>query len=348
MPKLPSLSSLPNPTDPLAPLREGFAKNFDANVRSRYFKRIDFVGPDGDPGWFGPDSKVWYVHSHFPTMALGLFAAAYIEQLDPSIMWMGADHSRIPERIDGRPTGRIDAEGAAVRFGHSISFFLGTAFASTESAERLTRVVRGMHRTVKGVRPDGAVYDAEDPDWLRWNYATVVWGLATAHEHYHPKPLRGAELDEYYREFVRVGEGLGGTDLPTTKQETLDCLESYLPRLAVTHQKAITTNNMIDRSAAPFFAPGGIGIDWVVRDMLPRWAQAMVQHRRVDRVRTELRRATMRTAVRQLTRIAGTLDEVEQSRSRVAGGLTRPVDPEGPGAIAIDRSLTRDDVEALA
>lgn len=340
MPALPNL-------DPLAPLRQRFDENFDRNVRSRYFRRIDFTGPTGDPGWFGPDSRVWYVHSNFPTIALGLFAAAYLEQLDPSIMAMGGDHSRIPERLDGVPTGRIDQEGAATRFGHSLSFFLGTAMASTESAERLARVVRGMHRTVKGVRPDGAVYDAEDPEWLRWNYATVVWGLATAHERYHPKPLRGDDLDDYYREFVRVGEALGGTDLPTTKQETLDCLEAYLPRLAVTYYKATTTNINLDRSAAPFFAPGGIGIDWVVRDLLPRWAQQMVQHRRVNPIRTELRRTTMRTAVRELSRIT-TLREVEQARARVADGLSRPVDPDGPGAVEIDRDLSRADVEAMA
>ncbi len=152
---------------------------------------------------------------------------------------MAYDHSRIPERVDGIPTGGIDPEGAAVRLGHSLSFFIGTAYGSTPTAERLARTVRAMHHTIKGTRPDGLAYDADDPEWLRWNYATVVWGLATAHERYHRRPLR--DIDRYYREFVRVGESLGGTDLPATKAEVAECLESYLPRLALTPIKAFGT-----------------------------------------------------------------------------------------------------------
>jgi uncharacterized protein (DUF2236 family) len=235
-----------------------------------------------------------------------------------------------------------------VRFGHSLSFFLGTAFASTESAERLAKIVRSMHHTVKGVRPDGATYDAEDPEWLRWNYATVAWGLATAHERYHPEPLKGAELDRYYREFTRVGHALGGTDLPASKAEVLECLEAYLPRLAVTHFKASTTGSNLDRKANPLLSPTGPAFDWVVRDLLPPWAQTMVFHRPVGPTRTAARRATMRAALRQLDRAMGTLPEVTQAHARVAAGLSRPVDADGPGAVAIERGITRDEVEAMA
>ena len=160
----------------------------------------------------------------------------------------------------------IDPAGAAVRLGHSIAFFIGTAYGSTETAERLAKSVRAMHHTIKGTRPDGARYDADDPDWLRWNYATVVWGLATAHELYHPQPLRGKKIDRYYGEFVRVGHALGGTDLPTTKAETLDCLKSYLPKLAVTHGMAMSTGPGLPMAQG--------AIDWAIRDTLPKWARA--------------------------------------------------------------------------
>ncbi len=114
--------------------------------------------------------------------------ASYLERLDPSIYWMGMHHSRLVERSDDPAAlPRIDPEGASVRLGHSVAFFIGTAYGSTETAERLARTVRAMHHTIKGTRPDGATYDADDPEWLRWNYATVVWGLATAHEIYHPR-----------------------------------------------------------------------------------------------------------------------------------------------------------------
>ena len=212
---------------------------FDEHVKSKFFRGMSFDDPVGDPGWFGPDSATWYVHSHTPALIFGLQCASYMERLDPSIFWMGMHHSRLvaktPVHGSGRieTMGRIDPAGANVRLGHSLAFFIGTAYGTTDTAERLARTVRAMHHTIKGVRPDGLPYDADDPHWLRWNYATVVWGIATAHEIYHPRPLRGDDLDRYYGEFVRVGHALGGTDLPATKAETLECLEGYLPRLAL-------------------------------------------------------------------------------------------------------------------
>ena len=158
-----------------------------------------------------------------------------------------------------------------------------------------------MHHTIKGVRPDGAAYDADDPDWLRWNYATVVWGLATAHEMYHPQPLRGKKLDRYYGEFVRVGHALGGTDLPTTKAETLDCLESYLPRLALTHGAAMATG--------PNLAVPQSAIDWAIRDTMPKWATQLIQHRSPNIVERTARRAAVWTAINGLHTAAGPIPE---------------------------------------
>ena len=243
---------------------------FDEDIRRHYFRGMEFAAPVGDPGWFGPGSAVWHVHSHMHALIFGLQCAAYMERLDPSIYWMGMHHSRLVKRKDGEALQEVDPAGAAVRLCHSIAFFIGTAYGSTETAERLAQSVRAMHHTIKGVRPDGARYDADDPDWLRWNYATVVWGLATAHELYHPKPLRGKKLDRYYGEFFRVGHALGGTDLPTTKADTLDCLESYLPRLALTHGAAVATG--------PGLPIPQSAVDWAIRDTMPKWAAQLVAH----------------------------------------------------------------------
>jgi uncharacterized protein (DUF2236 family) len=300
-------------------LAERFDRFFDAEVRSRYFKNLDFSGPEGDPGWFGPQSAVWYVHSHLPTLTFGLYCAAYLEGLDPSIYWMGVRHSRITAKDDtGKYTGARDPEGVAVRFGHSLSFFIGTAYGSTEMAERLARTVRAMHHTVKGTRPDGLPYDADDPDWLRWNYATVVWGLATAHERYHHRPLRGAALDRYYGEFVRVGHALGGTDLPTTKAETLDCLKAHLPRLAVTPGKAFGTG--VNLRDTPTNVMNGPFLDWAIRDTLPRWAARMVMHRPGNPLQRRARRTTLWLALNGLHTAVGPLKEFRQAQARVANG----------------------------
>lgn len=68
---------------------------FDEHVKSKFFRGMSFDDPVGDPGWFGPDSATWYVHSHTPALIFGLQCASYMERLDPSIFWMGMHHSRL-------------------------------------------------------------------------------------------------------------------------------------------------------------------------------------------------------------------------------------------------------------
>jgi len=312
-------------------------KKFDTDIRRNYFKGMEFAAPVGDPGWFGAGSAVWHVHSHMHLLIFGLQCAAYMERLDPSIYWMGMHHSRLVKRSDdGTALPEIDPKGAAVRLGHSIAFFIGTAYGSTDTAERLAKSVRAMHHTIKGTRPDGARYDADDPDWLRWNYATVVWGLATAHELYHPNPLRGKKLDRYYSEFVRVGHALGGTDLPTTKAETLDCLESYVPKLAVTHGTAVATGPGLPMTQS--------AVDWAIRDTLPKWAAQMVQHTNPNVVERTARRTAVWTVINGLTAATGSVPEFRQAQARVEAGTTVPhtLPAYVPGT---DPVLSRDEVE---
>ncbi len=306
-------------------LQQRITQFYDDEIRKRYFRGLEFAGPAGDPGWFGPGSAVWHVHSHTPALIFGLQCAAYIERFDPSIFWMGVDHSRIVERDeDGEPTMRVDPEGAAVRLGHSVSFFIGTAYGSTATAERVTNTVRAMHHTIKGVRPDGLRYDADDPDWLRWNYATVVWGIATAHEYYHPNPLRGKKIDRYYGEFVKVGHALGGTDLPATKADTLECLQSYLPKLAITYGTAMSTgSNLASTGGGP---PGGEFIDWAIRDTLPKWAAAMVMHKPPNPIERAIRQSSVWAVINGIHLTMGPLPEYTDARRRVAGGVRGPAE----------------------
>jgi uncharacterized protein (DUF2236 family) len=317
--------------------------DFDKDIRRKFFRGLEFAGPQGDPGWFGPGSAVWYVHSHTTALIFGLQCAAFMERLDPSIFWMGSDHSRVVERDeDGVPTGKFDQAGAQVRLAHSLAFFIGTAYGSTKTAEKVAETVRAMHHTVKGVRPDGLAYDADDPDWLRWNYATVVWGIATAHQMYHPIPLN--DIDRYYAEFVKVGHALGGTDLPATKAETLDCLRSYLPRLALTHGAALATGvALMDNPDVPqavkFF-------DWAIRDLMPDWAAEMVMYRPPHPVERAARRAATWAAINGTQAAMGPLREFRQARRRVDRGtvcdLTEPA--YMPGS---DPARSRDTVEQM-
>lgn len=317
--------------------------DFDKNIRGKFFRGLEFAEPEGDPGWFGPGSAVWHVHSHTPALIFGLQCAAFIERFDPSIFWMGSDHSRVVEHDeDGNPTGRLDLKGSGVRLAHSVAFFIGTAYGSTATAERVAQTVRAMHHTIKGVRPDGLPYDADDPEWLRWNYATVVWGIATGHELYHPTPLRN--IDRYYGEFVRVGHALGGTDLPSTKAETLDCLRSYLPRLALTHGAAMFTgpnlqNNPDVPQEAKFF-------DWAIRDSMPDWAAQMLGYQPPHPVERAARRAATWAALNGTHLAMDPLPEFRQACRRVAGGTM--VDHTEPSyVLGSDPVRTRETVEEM-
>ncbi|MBJ7329464.1 MAG: DUF2236 domain-containing protein [Solirubrobacteraceae bacterium] len=320
---------LPNPLrvlDSVNPLRAGFDEMFARGVRQHYFPRMDFAEPAGDPGWFGPDSAVWYVHEHAPLIILGLNAAAFIENLHPDFAWMGYDHTRALERDDdGIPTGRLSAEGGAVRRGHSFAFFAGVAYGPTAMAERMAKAVSGMHHRVRGVRPDGRAYDADDPHTLRWAYATVVWGLAEAHERYHARPLK--DIDEYYGEFVRVGEALGGTDLPATKAEVMQCLDDERPNMALTPPFASTLNHVDPRHAPLHLRPTLDLFAWTVADLQPRWAQLLIRFPTTSRPERLIRESLVKATLNGLHYGAGPIPDVRDARARAAAPVDADVVP---------------------
>jgi uncharacterized protein (DUF2236 family) len=306
---------------------------FDQLARRRFFKGIEFDAPSGDPGWFGPDSAVWYVHEHVPALVLGLFAAALIETLHPDFAWMGRDHSRGIERVDGVPTGRIDPEGALVRAGHSYSFFMAVAYGSTRSAEQVVRAVSGMHHTVRGVRPDGRRYDADDPETLRWAYATVVWGIAAAHSRYHARPLRGAALDRYFAEFTRVGEALGGTALPATKADVDAYLHDNVGLMGVTLPTVAFLDSVGGRGQPRAIRPIFRELQWAAIDLQPAWAKRLLRTPRFEPA-APLRRAAIWATLNGIRYGAGPLKEVEQARRRVGTATVLPTPEPADDALA--------------
>ena len=293
----------------------------DRSLRQRFFKGIRFDEPTGDPGWFGSDSPVWYVHEHVPALILGVGAAALIETLHPDFAWAGFDHSRAVERVDGVPTGQADPEGLLIRAGHSYSFFLAVAHGPAESAERVVRAVRGMHSSVKGTRPDGRAYDTADPVMMRWAYATVVWGIGAAHQRYHPRPLSGDDLDQYFRQFTRVGEALGGIDLPATKAEVDDLLENSLPLMGVTTPTMDLVEYFENNKPGPPLIRPLIPnlLPWAMMDLQPPWAKRLFRVPRYSAAGTRSRRAAVWSALNAAQYGGGPIREVRQARARVAG-----------------------------
>src|SRR5918994_1672742 len=100
-------------------------------ARTRAAARLPFeqyTDPPGDPGLFGPGSVTWRVHAD-PSMLIGGLSALLLQTLHPLAMAGIEEHSNY--RDD--PLGRLGRTG---------SFVTGTTYGSTDTAERLIRLVQ--------------------------------------------------------------------------------------------------------------------------------------------------------------------------------------------------------------
>ncbi len=294
--------------------------------RPEYFKKARFDGPAGDPGWFGPDSAAWYVHTHTPSVVVGMVNTAMIDILHQDIQYSVFDHSKlVGRRPDGSVrSGTFSSSGLIVRAGHTFSFFTGVIYGSTDTAESLCQTVKAMHHRVKGTRPDGKAYDADEPEFFRWTYASVVDGLAGAHRRYHPKPLRGNDLDDFYRDYARVGEALGGTNLPQTRAECRRVLtESPSAAEVGLNADNIKYLQLLNPPGITPLRPIYDFAYWVIMDMMPEPVQQAVGFRQPNLLVRNGYRQLARTLL-NAPRMLGEIREVEAANRRVRS--VRPVE----------------------
>jgi uncharacterized protein (DUF2236 family) len=79
------------------------------------------------------------------------------------------------------------------------------------------RRLRELHKRFRGVRPDGRRYTALEPTAYAWVHATLIETYVAGHAHFG-SPIRGSELDDFYRQYRRLGRliGVREHDLPDT------------------------------------------------------------------------------------------------------------------------------------
>jgi uncharacterized protein (DUF2236 family) len=194
-------------------------------VRALAADRLPFeqyTDPPGDPGLFGPGSVTWRVHAD-PSMLIGGLCALLLQTLHPLAMAGIAEHSNYKED----PLGRLGRTG---------SFVTGTTYGSTATAERLIRLVRRIHRKVRGTAPDGRAYSASDPELVAWVHVTEVFSFLRAHQRFVPFPVRGEQADRYYHEMATIAERLGATDVPRTRAAMRAYLRAMRPQLEAGEQ----------------------------------------------------------------------------------------------------------------
>jgi uncharacterized protein (DUF2236 family) len=276
-----------------------------AALDSSRFPQEQYSDPPGDPGLFGPDSAAWYVHGD-PLTLVGGVSALMLQTLHPLAMAGVAEHSDFRER----PYARLSRVA---------SFVAATTYGSTDVAMSVIDSVKAVHERVVGVAPDGRPYRAGDPALLTWVHICEMSSFLEAHLRYHPRPLRGADLDRYYDETAIVAELLGATDVPRSRAQVASYFEDIRPELEA-GPDAMSTIRWIQRSKGGS-PPERAAYQFLVGaavDLLPGWARDMLRLRRVAPVALGIVRPWTWVALRTMRLLGGTPVPIAQARARCA------------------------------
>lgn len=168
-------------------------------------------------GYFASDSMLRRVQGERVLMISG-----------PRALLMQAAHPLAVEGLLAHTTGLDDPY---TRLRRTAEVMTAIGFDSRESADRMTRRVRAMHRRVHGELetdagpfPAGTPYAADDPALLMWVLFSLVDSGIVVYERFVASMSR-AEKERYWADFRIVGNlfGLADSDMPAD----LDELDQY-------------------------------------------------------------------------------------------------------------------------
>lgn len=186
------------------------------------------AGPDGPanrarihetpgPRWFDDDRPIRQVHAD-ASMFVGGLRALLLQSLHPLAIAGVADHSD----YRGDPWGRLQ---------RTSTFLAVTTYGPATDAQRAVDQVRGIHRHVRGVAPDGRAYHATDPHLLEWVHIAEVDSFLLAHQRYGAVPLDQQGRDAYVADTARIATALGVLDPPRTEAQLGERIAAYRPEL---------------------------------------------------------------------------------------------------------------------
>ncbi|MEA2347972.1 MAG: hypothetical protein QOG62_1759 [Thermoleophilaceae bacterium] len=146
-----------------------------------------------------PQSLAWRTASDFRGFLLA-GRALLLQVAHPTVGAGVSEHSDF----------KADPWGRLIR---TLDFLNGVLYS--DDAEGVAARMRAMHKTIKGVKPDGTRYHAMEPEAFTWVHATLVESMAAANQAF-AKPLTLTELDRFYYEMRGVGAlyGVRERDLP--------------------------------------------------------------------------------------------------------------------------------------
>ena len=212
------------------------------------------------PRWFGPDRPIRRVHAD-ASMFVGGLRALLLQSLHPLAMAGVAEHSD----YRGDPWGRLQ---------NTSTFLAVTTFGTADDAQRAVDRVRGIHRRVHGVAPDGRPYRADDPHLLEWVHIAEVDSFLLAHQRYGAEPLDQAGRDDYVADTARVATALGVIDPPRTEAELAERIASFRSELRGTDAARDAARFLLITPPLPLLARGPYGVlSATAVSMLPAWAR---------------------------------------------------------------------------
>jgi uncharacterized protein (DUF2236 family) len=224
---------------------------------------VQFSEPAGDQGLYGPDSAIWYVHGDVAGLVGGL-SGLLLGALHQPTMYGTNQHSSY-------------SDDPLARLGRTASFVNAMTWGSTPVVEHTCDLVRKMHRQVRGTMPDGRPYSADDSDQLIWTAMTQAHCVMRAHLRYHPRPVSGTRIDEYYSQYARFAVELGATKtVPSNRGEVAEYFAEMRPLLTFAEETA----ELADFFRQPF-GPDPISkaaslvMTRAAFDTLPSWARRL-------------------------------------------------------------------------
>jgi uncharacterized protein (DUF2236 family) len=212
------------------------------------------------PRWFAPDRPIREVHAD-ASMFVGGLRALLLQSLHPLAMAGVAGHSD----YRGDPWGRLQRTSTFLAF---------TTFGTSSDAQRAVDKVRGIHRRVHGVAPDGRAYRADDPHLLEWVHIAEIDSFLLAHRLYGANQLDQSGRDAYVSDTARVASALGVVDPPQTEAQLRERIAAFRPELRSTEAARDAARFLLITPPLPLLARGPYGVIAATSvSMLPSWAR---------------------------------------------------------------------------